>query len=195
VDQRLPQFMDMFTYAAYETGVDWRLLAAIGYQESHWDPAAVSPTGVRGIMMLTRAAAKDLGVDNRLDPMQSIRGGALYLKKMKSRISGEVQEPDLTWLALAAYNVGLGHLEDARILTQKNKGDPNKWVDVKENLPLLTQKKWFQQTRYGYARGREPVRYVENVRSYYDILLWLTDRNGEETTPAPETPSFDLPAL
>jgi membrane-bound lytic murein transglycosylase F len=114
---------------------------------------------------------------------------------MKSRISGEVQEPDLTWLALAAYNVGLGHLEDARILTQKNKGDPNKWVDVKENLPLLTQKKWFQQTRYGYARGREPVRYVENVRSYYDILLWLTDRNGEETTPAPETPSFDLPAL
>lgn len=195
VDQRLPQFMDMFTYAAYETEVDWRLLAAIGYQESHWDPAAVSPTGVRGIMMLTRAAAKDLGVDNRLDPMQSIRGGALYLKKMKSRISGEVQEPDLTWLALAAYNVGLGHLEDARILTQKNKGDPNKWVDVKENLPLLTQKKWFQQTRYGYARGREPVRYVENVRSYYDILLWLTDRNGEETTPAPETPSFDLPAL
>ncbi len=114
---------------------------------------------------------------------------------MKKRISEDVPEPDRTWLALAAYNVGLGHLEDARILTQKNKGDPDKWVDVKKNLPLLSQKKWFQQTRYGYARGREPVRYVENIRSYVDILEWLTDRDEYDTETLPEPPQFDLPAL
>ena len=106
VEQRLPQFMDMFVYAAYEAGIDWRLLAAIGYQESHWDPNAVSPTGVRGLMMLTNAAADDLGVEDRLDPAQSIRGGALYLKKMLQYIPEQVPEPDRTWLALAAYNVG-----------------------------------------------------------------------------------------
>jgi membrane-bound lytic murein transglycosylase F len=194
VEQRLPQFMDMFVYAAYEAGIDWRLLAAIGYQESHWDPNAVSPTGVRGLMMLTNAAADDLGVEDRLDPAQSIRGGALYLKKMLQYIPEEVPEPDRTWLALAAYNVGPGHLEDARMLTQKNKGDPDKWVDVKENLPLLSQKKWFQQTRYGYARGREPVRFVENIRTYHDILVWLTEREENGTEPPPKPPEFGVPA-
>ena len=195
VEQRLPRYKDMFVYAAYEADLDWRLLAAISYQESHWQPDAISPTGVRGLMMLTNAAAEDIGVEDRMDPAQSIRGGAHYLVRMKARISEEVPEPDRTWLALAAYNVGLGHLEDARILTQKNKGDPDKWVDVKENLPLLSKKKWFQQTRYGYARGREPVRYVENIRSYYDILVWLTTQEKNGTAPNPEPPVFDVPAL
>ena len=195
IEQRLPQYRDMFAYAAREVGVDWRLLAAISYQESHWKPDAVSPTGVRGLMMLTRAAAKDIGVKDRRDPTESILGGAHYLVKMRKRISDQVQEPDRTWLALAAYNIGLGHLEDARILTQKNKGDADKWVDIKKNLPLLSQKKWFQQTRYGYARGREPVRYVDNIRSYYDILLWRTEQDKGKTEPAPEPPQFDVPAL
>jgi len=195
IEQRLPQYRDMFAYAAQEVGLDWRLLAAISYQESHWKPDAVSPTGVRGLMMLTRAAAKDIGVKDRRDPTESILGGAHYLIKMRKRISDKVQEPDRTWLALAAYNIGLGHLEDARILTQKNKGDADKWVDVKKNLPLLSQKKWFQQTRYGYARGREPVRYVDNIRSYYDILLWRTEQDEDKTEPAPEPPQFDVPAL
>ena len=195
VELRLPQYRDMFVYAANEVGIDWHLLAAISYQESHWKPDAVSPTGVRGLMMLTKAAAKDIGVDNRRDPTQSILGGAHYLIRMKKRISDEVPEPDRTWLALAAYNIGLGHLEDARILTRKNKGDPDKWVDIKKNLPLLSQKKWFQQTRYGYARGREPVRYVDNIRSYHEILIWLTDQEKPETVTAPALPQFDVPAL
>ena len=113
---------------------------------------------------------------------------------MLKSIPDRVPEPDRTWLALAAYNVGLGHLEDARILTQKNGGNPDKWVDVKKNLPLLSNKEWFQQTRYGYARGREPVRYVENVRTYYDILVWYTDQETTETrTPKPLL--LDIPAL
>jgi len=195
VEQRLPQYRDFFIKAASETGMDWRLLAAVGYQESHWKPGAVSPTGVRGIMMLTKAAARDLDIKDRNDPEQSIRGGARYLEKMLQRIPERIPEPDRTWLALAAYNIGLGHLEDARILTQKNKGDFDRWVDVKENLPLLSKKKWFQQTRYGYARGREPVRYVDNIRTYYDILVWLTEKDSEDKGAVQELPQFDSPAL
>jgi membrane-bound lytic murein transglycosylase F len=194
IEQRLPNYREMFREAAAEYGLDWRLLAAVGYQESHWNPQAVSPTGVRGIMMLTRAAAKDLDIKDRLDPEQSIHGGAHYLHNMIRRVPERVPEPDRTWLALAAYNVGLGHLEDARVLTQKNKGDYDKWIDVKQNLPLLSQKKWFQQTRYGYARGREPVRYVENIRSYYDILVWYTERELAENHEKP-TIQLDSPAL
>ena len=175
--------------------MDWRLLAAIGYQESHWDRDAVSPTGVRGIMMLTRAAAKDMDIADRKDPEQSIRGGARYLARMLQRIPERVPEPDRTWLALAAYNVGYGHLEDARILTQKNKGNFDRWVDVKESLPLLSQKKWFKQTRYGYARGREPVRYVDNIRTYYDILVWLTEEQPDNPEAVIMLPQFDSPAL
>jgi membrane-bound lytic murein transglycosylase F len=195
IEQRLPLYRDIFEAAAEKVGMDWRLLAAIGYQESHWNPDAVSPTGVRGIMMLTQDAASDINVDDRLDPEQSIHGGADYLVKMLQRIPERVPEPDRTWLALAAYNVGLGHLEDARILTQKNKGDSERWVDVKKNLPLLSQKKWFQQTRYGYARGREPVRYVENIRTYYDILVWVTEQEMARHKPPKDPLQFGSPAL
>lgn len=195
VEQRLPEYQDLFVEAAEDFGMDWRLLAAVGYQESHWKPDAVSPTGVRGLMMLTRDAAKDLGIENRSDPAQSIQGGADYLSRMAARLPEHITEPDRTWLALAAYNVGLGHLEDARKLTLKNKGDPDKWVDVKKNLPLLSKEKWFKQTRYGYARGREPVRYVENIRTYYDILVWLTEQDVAENDQDHEPLQFDSPAL
>jgi len=195
VEQRLPAYRELFVEAGKAVGMDWRLLAAIGYQESHWDPDAVSPTGVRGLMMLTRDTARDLGIDNRLDPAQSIIGGAQYLLRLRERIPERIPEPDRTWLALAAYNVGLGHLDDARILTVKNKGDADKWVDVKKNLPLLSKKKWFQQTRHGYARGREPVRYVENIRTYYDILVWLTEQEAPSVAVRREPLQFGSPAL
>jgi membrane-bound lytic murein transglycosylase F len=149
---------------------------------------------VRGLMMLTQGAAADLEIDDLTDPEQSILGGTEYLQRMLRSIPERIPEPDRTWLGLAAYNVGLGHLEDARKLTQQNGGNPDKWVDVKKNLPLLSKEKWFQKTRYGYARGREPVRYVENVRSYYDILVWYTDRQAvKNETPKPLL--LDTPAL
>ncbi len=184
VNQRLPQYRDMFIKAAKQHGLDWHLVAAIGYQESHWNPKAVSPTGVRGIMMLTRKTAGDMGVKNRLDPEASINGGAKYFASIESRIPADIRKPDRTWMALAAYNVGLGHLEDARILAQNAGKDPNKWLDVKQFLPKLEERKWYKQTRYGYARGSEPVRYVENIRSYYDLLRWLDD----VSTPQPQEP-------
>ncbi len=174
-NERLPRFKAMFMQAGVQSGIDWRLLAAIGYQESHWDPRAASPTGVRGIMMLTRTTAAQLGITNRLDPDISIRGGATYISHIIDQIPGRIPEPDRTWLALAAYNIGFGHLEDARKIAQQRASDPDKWIDLKENLPLLRQKKWHNKTRYGYARGNEAVVYVENIRSYFDLMIWMTD--------------------
>jgi membrane-bound lytic murein transglycosylase F len=173
---RLPQLRAYFEQAAAETGLDWRLLAAVGYQESHWNPDAVSPTGVRGVMMLTQRTARSLGIEDREDPQQSIDGGARYILRMMDRLPARIQEPDRTWLALAAYNVGYGHLEDARVLTERLGGDPDRWLDVRDHLPLLTQERWYSQTRFGYARGYEPVNYVENIRTFYDILLWMEGR-------------------
>ncbi len=175
----LKPFEDMFQKAANED-LDWRLLAAMGYQESHWNPKAKSNTGVRGIMMLTRNTAKQLGVKSRLDPEQSIVGGADYFRLMNKRIPERVQQPDRTWFALAAYNIGWGHVEDARVITQKQGGDPDKWVDVKQRLPLLKQKKYYKQTKYGYARGNEPVDYVTNIRRYYDVLVWLDEEKPDD---------------
>lgn len=194
IQLRLPEYAGIFRQAAEKNDLDWRLLAAVGYQESHWRPDARSPTGVRGIMMLTLNTVKYLGLDDRLDPVQSIHGGAEYLRMMIEKIPERIPEPDRTWLALAAYNVGFGHLEDARRLTEANGADPDRWVDVKEHLPLLSQKKWYQHTRFGYARGHEPVQYVENIRSYYDILVWYTERD-QEPVPSPPQWVSDFPAL
>jgi len=174
IKNRLPRYEQYFKAAAKQHNLDWRLLAAIGYQESHWNPKATSPTGVRGLMMLTRGTARQLGIKNRTSPLQSINGGALYFKQRLKKIPARILEPDRTWFALASYNVGFGHLEDARILTQQNGASPDKWMDVKKYLPLLSKKKWYKKTKHGYARGKEPVRYVENIRSYYNLLIWLT---------------------
>ena len=182
---RLPRFRDLFEKAGEEHNLDWRLLAAMGYQESHWDPDAISPTGVRGIMMLTLKTARDLKIQDRLDPENSISGGARYFRKTLDRMDKNIPEPDRTWMAMAAYNVGYYHLQDARLLAKKLGRDPNRWIDIKETLPLLAKRKWYKQTRYGFARGWEPVQYVENIRSYYDILKWV-DEGDLEVTPVPE---------
>ncbi|MFI3189029.1 lytic transglycosylase F [Crenothrix sp. D3] len=174
---RLPTYQYNFNLAALLYDIDWRLLAAIGYQESHWLANAESSYGVQGIMMLTKDTADFLNIKDRTDPAQSIDGGARYFKQRLNIISDKIPQPDRTWFALASYNVGMGHLEDARRLTEQQGGNPDKWVDVKQRLPLLTEEKWHQQTKHGYARGDEPVRYVENIRSYYDLLVWLTEEN------------------
>jgi len=184
VVNRLPRYRPLFELAEARTGIDWRLLAAMGYQESHWQPDAESPTGVRGLMMLTQATAEQVGVEDRLDPGESIDGGARYLRGILDRLPGHIAEPDRTWLALAGYNVGYGHLEDARTLALDEGADPSHWLDVKQFLPLLREETWYQKTRYGFARGDEPVTYVDNIRGYYDILVWLTlDRSRPEEKP------------
>jgi len=177
IQKRLPNYEELFRQTAEEYNLDWHLLAAIAYQESHWDPLATSPTGVRGLMMLTKITAREMGVPDRLDPMQSVRGGAEYFLKLKQRLPKYIVEPDRTWFALAAYNVGLGHLEDAQLLAYKHGANPNQWGEVQRYLPLLSQRKYFNNTRYGFARGKEPVNYVENIRHFRTILRW---RSQEE---------------
>ena len=170
--KKLDTYRPHFEQAAELNNFDWRLLAAVGYQESHWNPRARSYTGVRGLMMLTRNTARELGIRNRLDPQQSIMGGSRYLAGLRERLGDDVQEPDRTWMALAAYNVGFGHLSDARKITELTGGNPDLWMDVKEALPLLSQKRYYRYTRHGFARGQEPVDYVQNIRRYYDVLVW-----------------------
>jgi len=190
-ENRLPRYREMFETAGDEWGVDWRLLAAIGYQESHWRSKARSPTGVRGIMMLTLDTAAYLGLDDRLDPKKSIFGGAQYYARQTERVADTVAEPDRTWMALAAYNVGFNHIKDARTIIEIQGGDPDTWIDMSEALPLLSQRKWYSQLPYGYARGWEPVLYVNNIRAYYNILLWLTENEETVIAEEPADPETD----
>jgi membrane-bound lytic murein transglycosylase F len=170
IETRLPEFKPNFEAAAKEYGFDWKLLAALSYQESHWDPSATSPTGVKGLMMLTNSTAKAMEVQDREDPKQSIFGGARYLQSRVRRIPRYIPESDRIWFALAAYNVGYGHLTDARAVAVQLKLNPNRWLDVRTALPKLSNSKYNRFGRFGYARGIEPVLYVRRIRNYYDIL-------------------------
>ena len=176
----LPKLKPYFTEAEIVSGIDWRLLAALGYQESHWDATATSPTGVRGVMMLTEETADRLQVTNRLDPRESILGGARYLALLKEGLPNRIREPDRTYIALAAYNIGLGHLEDARVLTQSGKLDPDQWQDVRQVLNRLSEPETYMEAKHGYARGFETLQFVDNVRNFYDILARMEPRGGEQ---------------
>ena len=170
INKRLPKYEAMFRDAAKQNGLSWTMLAAQSYQESHWNPKAKSPTGVRGIMMLTQPVAKSLGVTSRLDAKQNIYAGARHQAKMKKVIGKDVPEPERTWLALAAYNVGRGHFSDAQKLARELGKDPVRWLDMKEVLPLLSQKNYYKKLKHGYARGNEPVTYVTRIREYRQLL-------------------------
>jgi len=171
IRKTLPDWRRTFVEAQAKSGIEWRLLAAVAYQESQWDPIATSETGVRGLMQLTEETARHLGVVDRLDAKSSAIGAARYLADLKSKLPARIAEPDRTWLALAAFNIGIAHLEDARILAQRQKLNPDLWTDVRKMLPLLAEPEYYVSAKYGYARGGMPVAFVGRVRGYYDILL------------------------
>jgi membrane-bound lytic murein transglycosylase F len=195
IASRLPALQSMFEQAAQATGLDWRLLAAVGYQESKWQGEAASADGARGIMMLTNDAATTVGVNDRDNLRQNILGGARYLAQVLDTIPKRIAEPDRTWLALAAYNVGYGHLEDARVLAQMHGKNPDSWNDVRAQLPLLAEEKWYNRVKRGYARGWEPAKFVEQVRQYLAVLEWIdvdkTARNPFMGTRAASITGFD----
>lgn len=166
----LPKYKRLFQQAQEITGLDWRLLAAISYQESHWDTYNTSPTNVRGLMMLTEDTADRMGVTDRLDPKQSIPAGAKYISLMVDTIPDRVPEPDRTYMALAAYNIGYAHVEDARVLAQRLKMNPDSWADVKKTLVMLNDPTYYVNAKYGYCSGGAPVIFVESIRSYHNIL-------------------------
>ena len=190
---RLPAYLGWFQEAAAKYGIDWRLLAAMGYQESKWDPGAISFTGVRGLMQLTEDTAQMMRAGDRRDARASIFGGAKYLSRMLQTIPRRIPEPDRTWFAVASYNVGYGHLEDARVLAQATGRNPDRWEDVREVLPLLSQERWYTRTKRGYARGWEPVRYVENVQAYLNILE-VADLGSRSPPQAPSPSAPGAPA-
>ena len=169
----LPRFWHLFEEAGRRHHIDPLFLAAVSYQESHWDPEAESQTGVRGLMMLTYEAAADVGVTDPLDPRQSVLGGARYLMQLRSLIDAEVSRPDNDYYALAAYNVGLGHVEDAQVLLRRAGEDHTLWTNLRDALPLLARPEYYSTLKYGRARGNEPVRYVDSIRNYYVLLSQL----------------------
>lgn len=169
IDTKLPKYQMLFELNANQ--LKWEQLASLSYQESHWNPRAKSPTGVRGMMMLTLPTAKQMGVKSRLNPEQSIKGGAKYLTQILARLPESIPASERFWFALASYNVGYGHLMDARKLAVGLNKNPDRWNNIKTILPLLEKKKYYRKTRHGYARGREAVHYVDSIRRYYDTLL------------------------
>ncbi|MFB2679627.1 membrane-bound lytic murein transglycosylase MltF [Shewanella mangrovisoli] len=195
IETVLPRYRQLFETHAGD--LDWRKLAATSYQESHWNPNARSPTGVRGMMMLTQPTAKEIGITNRLDAEESIRGGAAYLRDMINRLPESIPESQRMWFALASYNIGYAHVEDARKLAESMELNPNAWRDLKKVLPLLQKRKYYQKTRYGYARGSEAVHYVDSIRRYYDTLVWVDNQskqqNSDEEEPS-DLASEDGPA-
>ncbi len=170
IETRLPHLRAPFELAARETGLSWKMLAALGYQESRWRPAAVSPRGAQGIMMLMPITARKMGVVNVFSADENIMGGARYLQYMKTRIPKRIRDPDRTWLAIAAYNIGIGHLEDGRVITQMRKKNPDRWADVRQNLTRLSDPAWHSRVKHGYANGRETVQFVERVTQFAAIL-------------------------
>lgn len=166
----LPTLRPLFESAAADSGMPWMLLAAVAWQESRWDARARSPTGVRGLMMLTRPTAKSLGVEDRLDAAQSVGGGARYLAQLREKLPASIAEPDRSWIALAAYNIGLGHVLDARTVARQQGLDPDSWMGIKQALPQLASPRVYRRLAHGYAQGRAPVHYVARVRHFHDVL-------------------------
>lgn len=184
IDKLKPHFVE----AEHASGIDWRLIAAICYQESHWDANATSPTGVRGLMMLTEDTADQLHVSDRLDARESIIGGARYLSLLKDQLPQRIEEPDKTFLALAAYNIGIGHLEDARILAQRSGLNADKWQDVRQVIGRLAVPDTYPSLKHGYARGGEAMQLVDNIRNYYDIISRMQPRESALPATFPHTP-------
>lgn len=165
----LPKYKSIIEKVARKYGFDWRLIAAIIYQESHFDPQASSHRGVRGLMQLTKRTAEEMGVTDRLDPEQSIMGGVKYLKKLHHRYE-KAQGFDRMLITLASYNVGPGHVADAQRIAREKGLNPYKWSSLEQTLPLLCYARYIKMSKHGYCRGTEPVRYVNRILTYFDIL-------------------------
>jgi peptidoglycan lytic transglycosylase F len=192
--QRLPRYRSWFQQAAARYGLDWRLLAAIGFQESHWDPTATSPNGASGVMMLTAGTAQAMGIKDRQDAKASIFAGARYLAQLRQMVPKHIPEPDRTWFTVAAYNVGFGHMEDARIIAQELGKNPDSWAAVSQDLPKLAEPRWYLRAKCGYAQGWQPVEYVEHVRQFMQLLEWQPDEGLPHMTVADAEPTWSSSA-
>lgn len=189
MEKVLPKWRELFIQ--HSGAFDWRLIAAISYQESHWNPRATSPTGVRGMMMLTQSTAKMMGVTNRLNAEQSVEGGVKYLAQLVERLPKTIHDDEKIWFALGSYNLGFGHIMDARKIVKYNGDDENVWSNVSQVLPLLMKPQYYKNTRYGYARGREAVAYVKNIKRYYQSILKQQRKGIDNISPKGQASATD----
>ena len=178
IKTRLPKYKKTIQRECKKYGFDWRMIAAMIYQESHFDPKARSKTGVRGLMQITEETAEEMNITNRRDPFQSLKAGIGYLKELHNKFNDINDSLDRMKFAMASYNIGYGHVLDARRLARWQGMADDKWHSIKKTLPLLAKKKFYQTVRYGYARGGEPVKYIERIFIYYDILKQKAHTNG-----------------
>ncbi|WP_227672856.1 transglycosylase SLT domain-containing protein [Psychrobacter lutiphocae] len=160
----LPLYQSSFQEQAKNYDHDWELLVAMGYQESHLNPNAVSPTGVRGLMMLTNSTAEAMGVSNRVDPYQSIGGSARYLELLKQSFN-DIPDPDRTWFALASYNMGPNAVKRIQNKLAQAGQDPNSWANVYT---------YMLDNATSNARYVQCMHYVTNIRSYLESLKTRT---------------------
>lgn len=165
--QRLPELEELFKEAATQSDLHWTLLAAISYQESHWDPKAISKTGVRGLMMLTQTTAKEVGISKRTDPKQSVIGGSIYFQRLLEQFPDSIPRQDKLWMTMAAYNLGFSYLKEARKITRANNKNPNSWKEVSNALSLMARK---EQDKIMIERINEALDYVQKVQLYYRTL-------------------------
>ena len=187
IETRLPELRPHFEEAAALTGLDWRLLAALGYQESMWDAKAVSPFGAQGLMMLMPRTGRSLGMVDPFDERESIITGARYLAQLHETVPARIRQPDRLWMAMASYNMGYGHLEDARVLTARQGGNSDAWIDVRERLTLLSEEFWYLQMKNGYARGFETRMLVDRVQQYWGLLQERFPQEPSSTQAAAST--------
>ncbi len=192
LETRARPYLATFRRAGERYEIDWRLLASVGYQESKWEPDAVSHQGAYGLMQIVLPTARDLGLTNPANPTANIMSGAKYIAQLRDLVPENATEPDRTYLALAAYNVGIGHLRDALKLTERQGGNPTEWADVRERLPQLSDPAIYRDMRYGYAHGDETVNYVENIRAFHDLMIWVATREDllSERQQSPPSPGM-----
>ena len=166
---KLSPYDDLFREYARIPGWDWRLVASQAYQESRFNPGAKSWAGAAGLMQIMPATARELRV-NANDPRQSVEGACRYLWKLDKRWKAITPESERVKFILASYNVGLGHVEDARRLATKNGDDPDKWTDVAYWLIRKSKRAVYNDpvVKYGFARGTEPVTYVDLILDRYE---------------------------
>jgi len=170
IETHLPVYRETIKTESEKYGFDWRIIAAVAYQESHFNPWAKSNTGVLGIMQITLETANEMGITNRLNPEQSFKAGIQYLDKLYQRFNDIEDSHQRLLFTLGSYNVGYGHIRDAQTLAINMGLEKNRWHTMERTLPLLAKVQHYKNTQHGYARGWEPVHYVKNILTYYDIL-------------------------
>ena len=171
-NKRLPEYKFFFQEAAKEIDIHWTLLAAISYQESHWNPKAISDTGVRGMMMLTQKTAKEMGIKKRTNPEDSIYGGANYFQKTMDRLPSEISKLDRIWMTLAAYNLGFKNIELARDLAESSSLNQNLWSEVSVSLERILLERYGKESEE-FIKHDQVVKYVERINLYYTTLSIL----------------------